>query len=120
MPPGISRMRSSIGRDRTAWPASSRPPAAALHRDAAADAPIATGRHTPTEEEHTLTSPSWVRDAVFYQIFPDRFARSARVRKPGPLEPWDTPPTVHGFKGGDLLGVVEHLGHLERLGINAI
>ena len=37
--------------------------------------------------------PRWVRDAVFYQIFPDRFAPSARVHKPGPLEPWDAPPT---------------------------
>ena len=49
-------------------------------------------------------TPAWVRDAVFYQIFPDRFASSARVPKPGPLEPWDSPPTTHGFKGGDLLG----------------
>jgi cyclomaltodextrinase / maltogenic alpha-amylase / neopullulanase len=67
-----------------------------------------------------VDTPAWVRDAIFYQIFPDRFAASARVVKPGPLEPWDSPPTVHGFKGGDLLGVVEHLDHLERLGINAI
>ena len=68
----------------------------------------------------TVETPDWVRDAVFYQIFPDRFAASARVPKPGPLEPWDAPPTVHGFKGGDLLGVVEHLDHLERLGVNAV
>jgi hypothetical protein len=26
--------------------------------------------------------PAWVRDAVFYQVFPDRFAASTRVRKP--------------------------------------
>ena len=65
-------------------------------------------------------TPAWVRDAVFYQIFPDRFARSGRVVPPGPLEPWDTPPTVHGFKGGDLLGVAEHLDHLEALGVTAI
>ena len=25
---------------------------------------------------------------------------------------WDAPPTNHGFKGGDLLGVAEHLDHL--------
>jgi hypothetical protein len=25
--------------------------------------------------------PAWVRDATFYQIFPDRFASSDRVRK---------------------------------------
>ena len=67
-----------------------------------------------------VDTPAWVRDAIFYQIFPDRFASSARVVKPGQLEPWDAPPTVHGFKGGDLLGVVEHLDHLERLGINAV
>jgi cyclomaltodextrinase len=65
-------------------------------------------------------TPAWVRDAVFYQIFPDRFAASRRVPKPGTLEPWDTPPTVHGFKGGDLLGIAEHLGYLEDLGITAI
>jgi neopullulanase len=65
-------------------------------------------------------TPAWVRDAVFYQIFPDRFAGSGRVPKPGPLEPWDAPPTSDGFKGGDLLGIVEHLDHLESLGVNAL
>lgn len=68
----------------------------------------------------TITTPAWVRDAVFYQIFPDRFASSDRVVKPGPLEAWDAPPTHHGFKGGDLLGVVEHLDHIQALGANAI
>ncbi|MGH2394102.1 MAG: alpha-amylase family glycosyl hydrolase, partial [Candidatus Limnocylindria bacterium] len=64
--------------------------------------------------------PSWVRDAGFYQIFPDRFATSARVPKPGPMEDWDAPPTVHGFKGGDLGGVAERLDYLADLGISAI
>ena len=67
-----------------------------------------------------VDTPEWVRDAIFYQIFPDRFARSERVPKPGPLEPWSDPPTSHGFKGGDLLGVVEHLDHLTDLGVSAI
>ena len=57
----------------------------------------------------TPAPPAWVRDAVFYQVFPDRFARSSRLVQPGPLEAWDAPPTAHGFKGGDLLGIVEHL-----------
>ena len=65
-------------------------------------------------------TPAWVRDAVFYQVFPDRFASSARVPKPGPLEPWDAAPTNYGFKGGDLLGIVEHLDHIESLGVNAL
>ena len=74
-----------------------------------------TGDHaTPTGP------PDWVADAVFYQIFPDRFAASDRVPKFGPLEAWGAPPTRHGFKGGDLLGVVEHLDYLSDLGVTAL
>jgi cyclomaltodextrinase / maltogenic alpha-amylase / neopullulanase len=64
--------------------------------------------------------PAWGADAVFYQIFPDRFASSERVVKPGPLEPWDAPPTYNGYKGGDLLGIVERLPYLDELGVNAL
>jgi len=67
-----------------------------------------------------IETPTWVKDAIFYQIFPDRFAKSDRVPKPANLESWDSPPTRYGFKGGDLLGVAEHLDHLEDLGVNAI
>jgi glycosidase len=70
--------------------------------------------------ESTFHTPEWVKDAVFYQIFPDRFAYSERVPKPSNLEPWDSPPTVFGFKGGDLIGVLEHLDYLRELGVNAI
>jgi signal transduction histidine kinase len=68
----------------------------------------------------SVDTPAWVRDAVFYQIFPDRFAASERVPKPGDFEPWDAPPTVYGFKGGDLLGIAEHLDDLVDLGVTAI
>ncbi len=67
-----------------------------------------------------ITTPAWVRDAVFYQVFPDRLARSGRVEAPGEMEPWDAEPTVDGFKGGDLYGVVAHLDRLQRLGITAL
>lgn len=67
-----------------------------------------------------FTTPDWVKNAIFYQIFPDRFAKSEAVPKPSNLEPWDSSPTHHGFKGGDLMGVVEHLDWLEDLGITAI
>jgi cyclomaltodextrinase len=67
-----------------------------------------------------IVTPDWVKDAIFYQIFPDRFARSPTVTKPSNLEPWDSLPTRHGFKGGDLPGVVEHLEYLLDLGITAI
>jgi neopullulanase len=67
-----------------------------------------------------IDTPGWVRDAVFYQIFPDRFAASDRVTKPGHLEPWADPPTLHGFKGGDLIGIAEHLPMLADLGVTAL
>ena len=70
--------------------------------------------------ENSFVTPEWVKDAVFYQIFPDRFARSERLAKPGNLEPWNSPPTPRGFKGGDLLGIVEHLDYIQELGANAL
>ena len=65
-------------------------------------------------------SPAWVSDAVFYQIFPDRFARSERLAKPANLLSWHSPPSPQGYHGGDLVGVREHLDYLVGLGINAI
>jgi len=66
-----------------------------------------------------MTTPDWVQDAIFYQIFPDRFARSERMPDLV-FEPWDAPPTYHGFKGGDLYGIVERLDYLSELGITAL
>ena len=67
-----------------------------------------------------IVTPEWVQDAVFYQVFPDRFARSQAVPKPANLQPWGAPPTHHGFQGGDLVGVAEKLDYLTDLGINAV
>jgi len=67
-----------------------------------------------------VETPDWARDAVFYQVFPDRFAASDRVPKPGLLEPWSAPPTHFGYKGGDLLGLAERLDELADLGISAL
>lgn len=67
-----------------------------------------------------IITPEWVKDAVFYQIFPDRFARSERLPHNPRFETWDSPPTPFGFKGGDLYGVLEHLDYLQDLGVSAI
>jgi neopullulanase len=68
-----------------------------------------------------MSTPSWVKDAVFYQIFPDRFAKSDRNPVNNlQFETWDSAPTTHGFKGGDLYGVIEKLDYLQDLGITAI
>src|SRR3954447_6078623 len=67
-----------------------------------------------------IETPDWVKDAVFYQIFPDRFAISSLVPKPHNLYPWDGEPPEEGYQGGDLIGIVEHLDYLQDLGITAI
>ncbi len=68
-----------------------------------------------------MTTPEWVQDAIFYQIFPDRFARSAHNPNDTlTFESWDSPPTSMGFKGGDLYGVAERLDYLKDLGITAL
>ncbi|HIK54996.1 MAG TPA: DUF3459 domain-containing protein [Synechococcales cyanobacterium M55_K2018_004] len=71
-----------------------------------------------------IHTPDWVKHAVFYQIFPDRFARGQYpgkrlLQQPG-WEAWNAPPTLQGYKGGDLWGVIEQLDYLQNLGITAI
>ncbi len=76
--------------------------------------------------------PAWARDAVVYQIFPDRFARSAAADD-RPLPDWavparwddpvDTRRGGHGSRqlfGGDLDGIVDHLDHLVELGVDVV
>ena len=69
-----------------------------------------------------IQTPDWVKNAVFYQIFPDRFARSPRIKHPRGIrfKPWGSPPEEQGYQGGDLLGVVDKLDYLQELGITAL
>lgn len=71
-----------------------------------------------------IQTPDWVKHAVFYQIFPDRFAKSKQPRQRllqnFMWEEWHEIPTLQGYKGGDLWGVMEQLDYLQDLGINAI
>ena len=75
--------------------------------------------------------PDWVADAVVYQVFPDRFARSAAADG-RPLPDWARPaawdePVIHQgpdtgrqLYGGDLPGIAEHLDHLLELGVTVL
>ena len=74
-------------------------------------------------------NPEWIKSSVFYQIFPDRFARSGKVNiVPEWAHPrdWDLLPRGRGkytgqeLYGGDLYGVSEHLDHITDLGVNGI
>ena len=69
-----------------------------------------------------ILTPDWVKHAVFYQIFPDRFARSPSGTSPCGIQfkPWGSPPEQQGFQGGDLLGIVDKLEYLRALGVTAL
>ena len=74
-------------------------------------------------------NPEWIKSSVFYQIFPDRFARSGKVNiTPDWAYPreWNLLPRGRGkftgqeLYGGDLYGVEEHLDHITDIGANGI
>ena len=62
-------------------------------------------------------TPSWVKDTIWYQIFPDRFSSHHQKSR----LTWGTLP-VHNNEiyGGDLLGVVDRIPYLADLGITGI
>ncbi len=68
----------------------------------------------------TLSTPDWLADAVFYQIFPERFANGDPSLDPPGTEPWGGAPTPDNFFGGDLAGIIQHLDHIVSVGANAI
>lgn len=99
-------------------------------------------RDVPDHDDFVLSShepaPEWVEDAVVYQVFPDRFARSSAappVDAPGVAPAWAAPAhwdepvlprdqdgreVAAQWFGGDLDGVVEHLDHLVDLGVTCL
>ncbi|MBN2392052.1 MAG: hypothetical protein JXR84_15090, partial [Anaerolineae bacterium] len=92
-----------------------------------------------------FTVPDWFKDAVVYQIFPDRFRNGVEANDPisgtffyeedpgvvtAPEWNWPVPdPRVAGpwegsysklFYGGDLQGIIEKLDYLQDLGVNTL
>ncbi|GGB32526.1 alpha-glycosidase [Virgibacillus dakarensis] len=68
-----------------------------------------------------FNAPSWVKDTIWYQIFPERFANGDPSNDPKGTLPWgEVKPTPTNFFGGDFQGVMDHLDHLVNLGINGI
>ncbi|GHU01687.1 alpha-glycosidase [Betaproteobacteria bacterium] len=74
-------------------------------------------------------SPGWVRNTIWYQIFPDRFCKgnSEGISQAGTTKPreklddWETGvPTYRNFFGGNLAGVRQQLSYLSDLGITGI
>ncbi len=96
-----------------------------------------------------VTVPDWAKDAVWYQIFPERFRNGDPSNDPTSadarildgrawsvsswtsdwyeLQPWEKTHDPDFFRnvftryyGGDLQGVIDELDHLSGLGVNAI
>jgi glycosidase len=93
----------------------------------------------------SFTAPGWAKDAVVYQIFPDRFRNGDRSNDPKTGDPrYDEPvvkrswnqlpegfcrgystgcsegPRGRDYFGGDLDGVLAKLDYLKQLGVNTI
>ncbi len=68
-----------------------------------------------------MNAPEWVKDAVFYQIFPERFFNGDPANDPPNAADWNADePTRENFFGGDLLGITQKAAYLQALGINAL
>ena len=82
--------------------------------------------------------PSWVKEAVFYQIFPERFCngdpsndvKNGEYTQSGyptiQMEDWNQPALTYeqghclDFFGGDLQGIREKIPYLKELGVTAL
>jgi glycosidase len=67
-----------------------------------------------------MSVPDWVQDAIFYQIFPDRFYNGDLTNDPTNLVNWNSRPTITSFFGGDLRGVIDRFYYLLDLGVNTL
>lgn len=57
--------------------------------------------------------PDWAREAIVYQIFPDRF-------HPGPGRDWQPAKSLNDIHGGTLDGITAHLDYVADLGFNCL
>ena len=69
-----------------------------------------------------IAPPRWVRDTVWYQIFPDRFCRGEGFENKGKFREWGdfSNPHFNDLYGGDLRGITSRLPYLKEMGINGV
>lgn len=107
----------------------------------ASDSDIRRYRQTVYLKDFTV--PDWAKDAVYYQIFPERFRNGDTSNDPTPGKDtyldqsvefhtnWTDAPYVPGdgksdanynndFFGGDLQGIIDKLDYLADLGVNTL
>ncbi|PSW03791.1 maltodextrin glucosidase [Photobacterium lipolyticum] len=103
-----------------------------------------TSPRIPGKESHFKYNredqpPAWVKQQVFYQIFPDRFANGEPEisvksdeyclqgdKRPTIAKKWGDPVSDHSadgpseFYGGDLRGIQNNIDYLQDLGVTAL
>ncbi len=76
-------------------------------------------------------TPDWMKNAIIYQIFPDRFFRGGETEFHGIRREWGETPfykeeqfggeyLANDFFGGNLKGIEEKLPYLKELGVTAV
>lgn len=72
-------------------------------------------------ESDIVKVPEWVKDTVWYQIFPERFCNGNPKRNNKYVKPWKSEPVKwNDWYGGDLEGIISKLPYLNELGINGL
>jgi len=72
-------------------------------------------------EGDLIDSPEWVKDTIWYQIFPDRFSRDddkdyANLEQ----QYFESKDLNNFFFGGTINGITKRIPYLKRLGVNGI
>ena len=73
-------------------------------------------------DRDAFKAPQWVKETVWYQIFPERFANGNPANDPEGTLTWDSQrkPGYKDFFGGDLQGIMDKLDYLSDLGVNGL
>ncbi|MGR5437032.1 alpha amylase N-terminal ig-like domain-containing protein [Vibrio owensii] len=67
-----------------------------------------------------VNTPSWVKETIWYQIYPDKFFNGDPSCNPDNCLPWGAENDNVSQTGGDLWGIIEKLDYLKELGITGV
>ena len=65
-----------------------------------------------------VSVPDWSKGCVYYQIFPERFAKGKDSRKN--LADWNAAPTRENYMGGTISGITGRISYLADLGVECV
>jgi glycosidase len=73
-----------------------------------------------TNTDDVFCPPLWARGIVWYQIFPERFARGINGNASKTIVDWNSKPTRENFLGGNLVGIINKMDYLMELGVECL